>query len=114
MGYYNGKGVVESGSASVQVFQHYLWNGHHNVHQRHDVTVTRKSGVSLSTAQGDKGWCSLSSHTFTIGSSYYNAFNCKGSTRNVRYSRINGSNLFEMLIETDTMTANIDSQAFVS
>lgn len=114
MGYYSGSGVVESGGTSVQVFQHYLWAGHHNVHQKHDVTVTRKSGVSLETAQGTGGYCSMSSHQFWIGNNYYNAFNCKGSTRSVRYSRINGSNLFEMLIEDDVMTANIDDQAFVS
>lgn len=114
MGYYSGNGVLESGSVTVHVFQHYLWNGHHNVHQRHAATVTRKSGVSLETAQSDGGWCSMTSHQFTIGSSYYNAFNCKGSTRSVRYSRINGSNLFEMQIEDDVITANIDNQSFVS
>ena len=114
MGYYTGSGEITGGGSAVAPFHTYLWNGFHTVYQKIDSTVTLKNGVDLSDAQAEKGECSLSSHRFTIGSDYFNAFNCKGTKKSVSFSQINGSNLYALQITNETLYAKIDDGSWVS
>lgn len=118
MGYYKGKGVTTGGGSTVTVFENFLWNGVHNVYQRHTSTTTRKAGVSLETAKAAEGTCALSAHRFTWtangATSWHWSFNCKGTTVTARYAQINGSNLYELQVETDTVQAKLDDGGWVS
>lgn len=114
MGYYTGTGIVKGGGSAVSPFHTYLWNGFHTVYQRITSTTTQKPGVSGTTAQAELGECSLSSHTFYSGGSNYNAYNCKGTRKNVSYSQIGESNLYELNINNETIVAKLDDGSWVS
>lgn len=115
MGYYNGSGVVASGGSNVSVYEYFVFFGPHNVYQQIDAEVTRKSGVSLSTARGTKSSISMSDNTFTFGSgAWHISPNCKGTRRNVSFSQLNGSNLYELQISNETIKARLDNGAWVS
>lgn len=114
MGYYTGNGTTSSGGSNVAPFHTYLWNGFHTVYQRTTTTVTQKNGVSLAAAKAEQGDCNLSSHTFTIGSSYYNAYNCKGTQKHVNYAQINGSNLYALTIVNESLAAKLDNGNWVT
>jgi len=114
MGYYSGNGVTSGGGSNCAPFQTYMWGGFHTVYQRTTSTVTRKSGVSLEVAQNEVGSCNLSSNTFYIGSSWYNSFNCKGTRKNVSYSQIGDTNLYELTITNETIQAKMDNGSWVS
>ncbi len=108
MGYYSGNGETTGGGSTTRPFQQYIWNGHHTAYQTDKTVVTRKAGVSLSTAQNTSSSCSLSLGTFSYGSSTYYAPGINGSQTDVNYSQINGSNLYEL-----TVTAHTFSSTFV-
>lgn len=101
MGYYTGNGVTASGGDNVRLFGSIVYNGVHNVYQKTTTTVTRKSGVSLTTAQNEKGSLSLSEKVFAWANAYpWNG--CKGTGKTVNYQQINGSNLYELTITNET------------
>ena len=118
MGYYTGSGVRSGGGSTVGVYEHFIWYGSHNVYQQHTETTTRKSGVSLDTAASDVSSISMTDYRFTWSSgnasAWYNSCNCKGTTKNVKYSQIGDSNLYEMTIEIDTVKAKLDNGNWVS
>ena len=112
MGYYTGTGVVVGGSDSISQFERYMWGGAHTVFQRCVETVTKKSGVSLSAAQGVTSSKNLSNATFWNGSLSKTSFNCKGTDQDVAYSQIAGSNLYELTITNRTLSARNDNGAW--
>lgn len=116
MGYYNGSGVVASGGSNVSVYEYFIFFGPHNVYQQIDAEVTRKSGVSLATARGTKSSISMSDHRFTwdSGNKWKISTNCKGTRRNVSFSQLNGSNLYELQISNETIKARLDNGEWVS
>lgn len=109
MGYYTGAGVVVGGSDTISQFERYVWGGAHTVFQRCVEKVTRKSGVSLVTAQAETSSMNLSNAVFWNGSLNWTSFNCKGTTTDVAYSQIAGSNLYELTITERTLTARNDN-----
>ena len=113
MGYYTGNGEVTSGGSSVSLFEHFVWYGAHNVYQRTTATRNRKAGVSLATAQAAQGNCDMQTYQFTWGSSWHWSPNCKGTKSSVSYSQINGSNLYELVTETETIQAKLDNGGWV-
>ena len=111
MGYYTGAGVVVGGSDSISQFERYMWGGAHTVFQRCVETVTKKSGVSLKTAQVASEM-NLSNATFWNGMLSWTSFNCKGTATDVAYSQIAGSNLYELTITNRTLFARNDNEAW--
>lgn len=118
MGYYTGNGVVTGGGSSVGLYEHFFWFGAHNVYQRTNSSTNKKAGVSLSTAQAAQGSCDMQSHQFSWsianGTANHLSPNCKGSKSNVSYSQIDGSNLYELVTETETVQAKLDNGSWVS
>lgn len=114
MGYYTGSGVVTGGGSSPSIFEHFVWMGSHNVYQLTDATTVKRNGVSLATAQAEKGNTNMQDYRFTYGSSWYVAMNCKGTRKIVSYSQIGGSNLYELTVTTETVKAKLDSGGWVS
>lgn len=109
MGYYTGDGVVVGGSDTISQFERYVWGGAHTVFQRCVETVTKRSGVSLATAQNETSSMNLSNAIFWNNSLNWTSFNCKGTTKDVAYSQIAGSNLYELTITERTLTARNDN-----
>lgn len=107
MGYYNGNGVTTSGGDNIRVFGSLVYGGAHIVQQKTVSTVTRKSGVSLQTAQAEKSSLSLKTATFSWAN-IYPWVGCCGTQKDVSYSQINGSNLYDLVITNKTMTASGD------
>lgn len=115
MGYYNGNGVVSSGGSNVSVYEHFVFFGPHNVYQQIDTEVRRKSGVSLFVARNEKSAINMSDNTFNWDSGRWHISpNCKGTRKNVSFSQLNGSNLYELQIATETIKARLDNGAWVS
>ena len=113
MGYYAGSGETTGGGSSVSLFEHFIFNGAHNVYQRTATSTNRKAGVLLQAAQAAQGSCSMQTHKFTFGSSWYWSANCKGTRTNVSYSQINGSNLYELVTAEETIQAKLDEGGWV-
>ena len=114
MGYYNGSGCVAGGGSTVSLFEHFIWYGTHNVYQLTDSVTTRKGGVSKATAQAEKGSIDMQTHQFTWGSAWHWSPNCKGRKKDVTYSQISDSNLYELTITEDVIKAKLDNGAWVS
>ena len=114
MGYYTGTGVVVGGSDTISQFERYVWGGAHTVFQRCVEKVTRKSGVSLGTAQTEKSSMNLSNALFWNGTLNHTSFNCKGTTKDVSYSQIAGSNLYDLTITERTLSARNDNGGWES
>ena len=115
MGYYAGNGSVIGGGTSIDVFETFPYYGTHHIHQKVKTTRTRLAGVSFATAtsQAYDGWCNMYSHTFISGGIYYTSVNCYGTKRRSSYSQINDSNLYELVVEDESIQANLDSGAWI-
>lgn len=118
MGYYSGQGETTGGGSTVSLYEHFAFGGAHNVYQRTTSYTNRKAGVSLATAQAAQGDCNMQTHQFawsiTGGTAKHWSPNCKGSKSSVSYSQINGSNLYELVTETETIQAKLDNGVWVS
>ena len=116
MGYYTGNGEVVGGGTAISVFETFPWWGTHHIYQKTKTTRTRKAGVSLATATDptNDGWCVMKTHTFSKGNFFYTSVNCYGAKRNSSYSQISGSNLYELTIEDESISANLDDGAWVN
>ena len=110
MGYYSGQGETTGGGSSVSLYESFIWYGTHNVYQRTATSTNRKAGVSLAIAQAAQGDCNMRSHRFTWGTHWYWSTNCKGTKTSVSYAQINGSNLYELVTETETIRAKLDER----
>lgn len=114
MGYYTGSGVVTGGGSAVSVHEQFIWFGAHNIYQLATSVVTVRNGVSLATAQSERGSCDMSPHRFTWGSNFKWSMNCKGTSRSVSYTQLGGSNLYALTVTDSTMQAKLDDQGWVS
>ena len=117
MGYYTGNGEITGGGSTISVYENFIWYGAHNVYQRRTATNTRRAGVSLATAQAEVSTMAMSSHQFnwtSSGASHYHISpNCYGTQKQVGYSQIGGSNLYELKIENSTIQARMDNGSWV-
>ena len=111
MGHYTGNGVVTGGGHNVRVFGSLVYNGVHMVYQRTISTETVRSGVSLATAQAESSSLSLSSHIFSWAN-LYPWVGCKGSQKDVSYSQIAGSNLYELRISEKSLAVSDDGSSW--
>lgn len=114
MGYYTGNGETTGGGSSVSLYEHFIWYGAHNVYQRTESKTTRKSGVSLATAEAEKGDINMQTYQFNWGGNWHWSPNCKGTKKQVSYSQIGGSNLYELSITNETIQAKLDGGGWIS
>ena len=114
MGYYTGNGETTGGGSSVSLYEHFIWYGAHNVYQRTKSTTTRKSGVSLETAKNESGDINMQTFQFNWGGNWHWSPNCKGTKKQVSYSQIGGSNLYELSITNETIQAKLDGGGWIS
>lgn len=96
MGYYRGSGVT-SGGSSVPALTRTgpEFGGAYYVYQRTNATVTRMSGVSLDTAKSMQGDSALNFWQWPGGAVEPG---CRGWRREVSYSQIGDSNLYELTV----------------
>ena len=112
MGAYTGSGTVSSGGESISCIANFIFNGaYHRVMQKTVRTVTRRSGVSLGTAQGVTSYDNTTNAEwwyYDSGNQYHNyaIFSCKGTRRTVSYSKIGDSNLYELEIVDEHLYIN--------
>ena len=96
MGYYTGNGVVTGGGSTVSLRSTGpAVGGAYYSYQRTHSTMTTKNGVSLATAQAEKGEINLNFWEWP-GHAIEPA--CRGTTKSVSYQQINGSNLYSLVI----------------
>lgn len=107
MGYYSGNGVITGGGHNIRQFGSLVYGGAHIVMQKTVSAVTTKNGVSLATAQAETSSLALATKTFSWAN-IYPWVGCCGTQKDVSYSQINGSNLYQLVITNKTMTASGD------
>ena len=113
MGYYTGTGEITGGGSTITVYENFVYAGMHNVYQRRTSTNTRRAGVSLATAQAEGSTMNMRSVTFTWsspGATYTHLSpNAVGTEKQVGYSQISGSNLYELQIANSSVQARLDN-----
>lgn len=114
MGYYTGSGEVTGGGSSVSLYEHFIWYGAHNVYQRTTSKTTRRCGVSLATAEAEHGDLNMQTYQFNWGGNWHWSPNCKGTKKQVSYSQIGGSNLYELSVTNETIAAKLDSGGWIT
>ena len=113
MGYYTGSGVTSSGGESVSIAETFVFYGAHNVYQNTVSTVTRKSGVSLGTAQNEHSTINMNVNQFTWGSASHWTPNAYGTRKDVSYSQIGDSNLYDLIVTNSTIKCKMDNGEWV-
>ena len=108
MGYYTGSGVTTSGGESVNVIgEFWYWGMHYDIYQKRVKTMTRLPGVSLSSAKGHHGECNLQTKQLFSGNVYAWQSHCSGTVKEVSYSQIGDSNLYEVVITEEQVQAKL-------
>lgn len=107
MGVYTGSGVVVGGGESITTLRTFsiLGGGSFKVTQKNVYSTTRKSGVSLSTAQSAHESHNLSNINGGTGALAWIIFDAQGTRSTPTYSKIGDSNLYELNILSETLTA---------
>lgn len=101
MGYYTGSGAVSGGGSTANLkATGPAVGGAFYVYQRVGSTVTQKLGVSLATAQAEKGDAAMNYWQWPGGMVEPGS---RGTRRQVSYSQINGSNLYALTITDETI-----------
>ena len=109
MGYYNynGNGVISGGGESYSLLRSFaiLGGGSFKVSQKNVYVNRRFSGVSLARAQAEHESHDLHSIYGGSGSLAWIVFDAQGTRKTPTYSQIGESNLYELNIKEDTLTA---------
>ena len=110
MGYYSGNGITTGGGKTTSVFFHFAFQGAHNVWQKSATETLRKCGVSLQTAQAADCANTMSTkHLYNAARTVHiYAANCSGTKKDVTYSQIGESNLYELQETTTVCKARLD------
>lgn len=105
MGYYTGSGVVVGGSESGRTLKSFYEWGAFAIRQKTVSSTVRKPGVSLATAQAEHSADNLTAVSGGSGSLAWIIFDAEGTRKVVSYSQIADSNLYELNITTETLSA---------
>ena len=99
MGYYTGSGEVTGGGSTVSLMSYGpSVNGGYHIYQRTNSSTTRKGGLRYEEVKDVR---SVMSMTFWRRDAYSLVVPaCRGTRKDVSYSQIEGSNLYE-LVETN-------------
>lgn len=103
MGYYTGNGVITGGTKSKGLFGTLLYNYGQHVYQIKNVSVLKKSGVTLSDCTSKVGKAKASKETFS-STGDYPWMGINGKTVNYSYQQIGDSNLYDLIETTEEMT----------
>ena len=113
MGYYKGNGVTSGGGNTIQSLGVLVFNGVHNVWQRVVSKTTKKSGVSLDDAKAEQSTVDLAHHIFSWAN-LYPWTQAKGTRKNVTYSQIGDSNLYELNITEEALSCSDNGTTWYS
>lgn len=107
MGYYNGNGVTTGGGETYATLRTFaiLGGGSFKVSQKNVFVNRRKSGVSLEQAQAEHESHNLHAVYGGTGAFAWIVFDAQGTRKSPTYSQIGGSNLYELNITEETLTA---------
>lgn len=105
MGYYSGGGVVTGGSESGRTLKSFYEWGAFAIRQKCVSSTLRKPGVSLATAQAERSADNLTAVSGGSGNLSWIIFDAEGTRKTVTYSQIGDSNLYELNITTEELTA---------
>ena len=109
MGYYTGTGVTSGGGKSTRTLKSFYEWGSFAIRQTTVSETRRLPGVSLSTArssvQSSDNNDALSAVTGGFGTGAWIIFDAEGTKKIVSYSQIGDSNLYELNITTETLSA---------
>ena len=110
MGYYNGNGVVAGGGESYQTLRTFaiLGGGSFKVSQKTVYETRRKSGVSLEQAKAEHESHDLHAIYGGTGAFAWIVFDANGTRKTPAYTQIGDSNLYELTITDETLTANFE------
>ena len=105
MGYYTGNGVVVGGGEETHPLKSFYEWGAFAVRQKSIHSTVRKSGVSLATAQAAHASDSLTAVSGGSGTLAWIVFDAEGTRITVSYTQIDDSNLYDLSITTETLSA---------
>ena len=109
MGYYTGSGVVSGGGKSSRTLKSFYEWGAFAVRQTSVSETTRLPGVSLTKAReavdSNHNNDALSAVTGGTGNMAWIIYDAEGTEKRVSYSQIGDSNLYELNITTETLSA---------
>lgn len=110
MGYYNGSGVISGGGENYSVLRTFaiLGGGSFKVSQKNVFVNRRMSGVSLQQAQEKHESHDLHAVYGGSGTLAWIVFDAKGTKMIPSYSQIGESNLYELNITEETLTAYVE------
>lgn len=101
MGYYNGQGVTSAGGSTVCLRNTGpAVGGAFYVYQRIKSLITQKNGVELATCTAENGEISMNFWQWPGGMVEPG---CRGTRKIVSFSQINGSNLYALMINNETV-----------
>ena len=108
MGYYTGSGVISGGGEKHSTLRTFaiLGGGSFKVVQKNVYSTTRKSGVSLATAQTAHSSENLTNVNGGSGMYAWIVFDANGTRTTPTYSKIGDSNLYELNILNETLSSS--------
>ena len=110
MGYYTGSGVTVGGGRSTRTLKSFYEWGEYNVRQKCISETKRFSGVSESYAKSQDCTDNLTAVCGGSGDLAWIIFDAEGTRTVVSYSRISDSNLFELTVTTETLSAYLSNR----
>ena len=107
MGYYTGDGVTVGGGKSTRTLKSFYEWGSFAVRQKCVSETVRKPGVSLQTARNadTEAGNALTAVSGGSGTLAWIIFDAEGTRKIVSYSQIGESNLYELNVTTETLSA---------
>ena len=105
MGYYTGSGETTGGGESTRTLKSFYEWGAFAIRQKSVTSTLRKCGVSLATAQNTHASDNLTAINGGSGDLAWIIFDAEGTRTTVAYSQIGGSNLYELNVTTETLSA---------
>lgn len=105
MGAYTGNGIVTGGGESTRTLKTFYEWGSFAVRQKCVSVTTTYRGVEKATAQGMHGSDNLSAIEGGSGNLAWIIFDAEGTKTTVSYSQIADSNLYEVNVTVETLSA---------
>ena len=107
MGYYSGNGVTVGGGKSTRTLKSFYEWGSFAIRQKCVSETVRLPGVSLQTAKAadTEAGNELTAINGGFGDLAWIIFDAEGTRKIVSYSQIGESNLYELNVTTETLSA---------
>lgn len=105
MGYYTGNGVVSGGGENTRTLKSFYEWGAFAIRQKSVYSTNTKPGVSLTTAQGTHATDNLTAVNGGSGTLAWIIYDAEGTRTTINYMQISESNLYELNVTTETLSA---------